>query len=118
MDTWSEDFFVYSQVRDFSQSIPHIIAATKAAKARQEFRICMHIFFFWGGGFFFFFRTISSTASSAAPQIPLCRRMLGSNPRPLQLMHWQSDALTTRLDLIRMRLYAYLTVQDNYIFYI
>ncbi len=37
--------------------------------------------------------------STVSEDAEMCRRMLRSNPELLQHLHWQSDALTTRLDL-------------------
>jgi hypothetical protein len=60
--------------------------------------------YFWGDFLFFSYYIIFNTASSAGPQIPLCRRMLIEPRTVAAAVHWQSDALTSRLDLIRTRL--------------
>jgi hypothetical protein len=52
-------------------------------------------------GFFLFMYDNQHCVSFAAPQTSLCWRMQGRNPGQFRLRQWLSDALTTRLDLIR-----------------
>ncbi len=64
------------------------------------------VIFFYPKNTKFFFSFIpliilfNTAVSSTAPQIPLCRRMLWSNPGQQRPRNWLSNALTTRLDLI------------------
>ncbi len=62
-------------------------------------------FIYFFGGFFSFSFVLYSALLHLPPLGFHCAdRCWDSNPGPLQLVHWQSDALTTRLDLIRTRL--------------
>jgi hypothetical protein len=57
---------------------------------------------FWGFFSLFFPYIIHHSFICRPSDSTVPKRMLGLNPGPLQLVHWQSNALTTRLDLIRM----------------
>jgi hypothetical protein len=71
---------------------------TKGKKSAKKY-------FVKGGFFSSFLCMIGNTALSAAPQTLLCRRMLGLNPGQLQLRHWLSDALSTRLSRLDLIIY-------------
>ncbi len=57
---------------------------TESDKEQRDFLDFLYIFYMY------FIQHCSSPA-----QLPLCRRMLGSNPGLLRLRHWQSDALAS-----------------------
>ncbi len=73
---------------------------------------CKFFYFLTEGFYGFLFFDLFNTASSAAPQIPLCRRMLGSNPGLVRFGHWYAVRRSnhsaiglihaTRLDLIHI----------------
>jgi hypothetical protein len=65
--------------------------STDAWNKKLELSKMRNIFLGGRGDFFAFFPYYIQHCFICRPQIPLCRRMLGSNPGPLQLVHWQSD---------------------------
>ncbi len=91
---WWIHFYLFSWQKRFANFafIAIFLIGTFASQPSNG----IFIIFFTGGYFGLFF----NTASSAAPQIPLCRRTLWPNPGHLRLRHWLSETLA----IIRLHL--------------
>ncbi len=93
--------FIYSGDKNIVSAEKELAMLLEMFRLADQVRPLLVVFisffkYIFGGGFFYLLY-------STLLHLPSLRRMLGSNPGPMQLVHWQSDALTTRPDLIRTR---------------
>ncbi len=95
-------FQVHSFLTVFFSYIDRALACAEFLLDSGSPLILALFFFIIKEDFFVFLCSVFNTVLSAAPQTPLCRRMLGSNPGQMRLRHRLSDSLTTRLDLIHI----------------